>query len=1439
MEEVRISDWPEPPGSHAWLPAYGFQHDLLDKDDYFGTNGDNGSTHALYLETIVEETSDDLRSERSSAATWLSDSDADSVIHVRGTAGSECDSESEREWACPAKRRRRERDTSPASSGSLSRTSSLAQFESLERSCAAPASPSLSPDSLESPPASPPPARVPPQRTHLSTENLSEDSGYSERSRRPPPPAQRRPPEIAHRPPAAAGSAPCLVAIATRSPSAERRPPRAARALSLPAELDVCAEPRRHAAHRARFRQTFEVSDSLTVSVADLTALDYRGGSRRPRLPPPPPPPRIPRVPPPPPPVEVVVRQPTESPVREPSAGSDSTTESERAFAREMEATARRLDETARRALAESENYDRELSVLTAKRMRDSWGAWDDVLDELRRRMEPSSPSPSPPRTPSPDPIREPAFTSTPLRSAGDARVRSTPELRARATPHRETPEELRASLQLVPPQLPDSAPPVRSVSAGSKGVTFSPVVAEVSWRETSASTTESETTSSDDAADAEVEVIVEGASEEARAPAAEHAAAMAEAGARAPRSRIAGFLSRFANFRFSGRKEKKPRGAGANGRPTVGIVQSADAGQGPRAAAAGPQYVRIPLKEEGVSRATAPPVAGGVAHKPPRPRPPPAPAPGVLETDVDTQRTVLHARSLLALAPPDQRTPRPHKSMEFLLDKESAQTVQPPENELQKNSDRVLSEHELRVQRSLQKLNVPEWYKNAPAAREGFLLRKRLSDASASATRWGGLNSKTTSLGSLGGANAQPPPPQLSPHTTSFGRWSTSRLNSNQTSPCSSTRSSIRGASPLCSPSARSSFSARQPYLGWRSQERLNSTPRTPHERLASSLLQQSVSSKASEEIQTSIKEVTSAIVHYVSGLEPANGDIDTQPSPRSSQKLYWLESSFVGTKPLDSPQTPLVVSESLPPPHPRPPSSLRLDHRAAPDWQDSQRSLNLGITRPSPGSTTLEDVLDSLLGLPSHTARIPTPQPSPRKSSSPYYFMGGKSPRYEQLASSGHSSGSPVSRFVSTPSEGPSSFTDPSPDHDRPGKDTVDTTATMQESRRPRSAQGDHSRRRSEPYAQASISLDRRTSLDAATLRPAETPLTHHDSKASLISLQTENSTDDAFVKCKYPKCLSKAPISDAKRHYKTCHNCTTMYCSKECRRAHWEKHRKVCLHSRASALCRQIISAAKEDADSLHQISTIAHKGYLALGRGVVKVFFTSPESAEKFTTHGFQYLSEPEFVKWTSLQPNEMGVELYTEVVKLCKAYNPETRVILYVAVCIISEVPTKGAVKWERQMVSRCAKLRLSKTVSAAIQEQNRRRHRRDSKSTPEDRETLILTSKFNNTGEKNAASAHKFREICFQNISNELESRGVNLKKHFPEVYSRLGAYVDGTSDRFIPMTIYPKDVTSGKSFMCIIIPDSEVDSTTPVDGKVTTVDVGVDRSKHQLSTPM
>lgn len=277
---------------------------------------------------------------------------------------------------------------------------------------------------------------------------------------------------------------------------------------------------------------------------------------------------------------------------------------------------------------------------------------------------------------------------------------------------------------------------------------------------------------------------------------------------------------------------------------------------------------------------------------------------------------------------------------------------------------ERVMSEHELRVQRSLQKLNVPDWYKQSQVPKEGFLLRKNHSNRE---TRWQGTTtgsgSKTTSLSSLGSSTNQSPLVlSPTPQNQPFVRWSTSKLNSTASSPCASTRSSFNARQPngSISPSSlRNSFSYRQPYLGWRSQERLT-RPKTPAERLANTLITTTTNhhhqdnnirneSEENPEIQTSIKEVTSAIVHYVrSGLKPepeqdnntlSDDNVSQRSrslSPRGSQKLYWLESSFVGTRPLDSPQTPVTLSESqdntsATPVHHQPPSSLKLDLQSA----------------------------------------------------------------------------------------------------------------------------------------------------------------------------------------------------------------------------------------------------------------------------------------------------------------------------------------------------------------------------------------------------------------------------------------------------------------------------------------------------------------------------
>lgn len=116
-------------------------------------------------------------------------------------------------------------------------------------------------------------------------------------------------------------------------------------------------------------------------------------------------------------------------------------------------------------------------------------------------------------------------------------------------------------------------------------------------------------------------------------------------------------------------------------------------------------------------------------------------------------------------------------------------------------------------------------------------------------------------------------------------------------------------------------------------------------------------------------------------------------------------------------------------------------------------------------------------------------------------------------------------------------------------------------------------------------------------------------------------------------------------------------------------------------------------------LHHLSLIARRGYLAHGRGAVKCFFPCPEAAERFLSEGLGALGEPTYVCWPDLLPSEMGAQMYAELVKMCKVYNPEGKLVLYVSVCVVSEAPAAGAVKWERQLVSRCAKMRLSKGVT--------------------------------------------------------------------------------------------------------------------------------------------
>lgn len=353
------------------------------------------------------------------------------------------------------------------------------------------------------------------------------------------------------------------------------------------------------------------------------------------------------------------------------------------------------------------------------------------------------------------------------------------------------------------------------------------------------------------------------------------------------------------------------------------------------------------------------------------------------------------------------------------------------------------------------------------------------------------------------------------------------------------------------------------------------------------------------------------------------------------------------------------------------------------------------------------------------------------------------------------------------------------------------------------------------------------------------------------SILLEATSETTANGLFRCRFPKCENAATALDAKKNYKSCHNCSHLYCSRDCRRLHWEKgHRRACLQSRVSVLCRQVLSSCKDDPDTLKHLSLLARRGFLAQGRGVVRLLFRSPENAEIFIKHGFQSLGEVSYVRWPDLMPSEMGAELYSELLRLSIEYKPDGKMLIYVAICVVSEAPgasTSAPVKWERQLVSRCAKLKLDRSIvndkSLFVTNSSAPMSLNTNASSYIMGGTHIVKQEFNtdvliltfNSADKNT---QKSREIIMANVQQTLQDKGINLRKHFPEVYQRLNNYVEGLSS-FMPVTIHPRDNITGRPFVCIIFPQSDADKIKmlPRQGetghdRVQTIDVGIERTQ-------
>lgn len=290
---------------------------------------------------------------------------------------------------------------------------------------------------------------------------------------------------------------------------------------------------------------------------------------------------------------------------------------------------------------------------------------------------------------------------------------------------------------------------------------------------------------------------------------------------------------------------------------------------------------------------------------------------------------------------------------------------------------------------------------------------------------------------------------------------------------------------------------------------------------------------------------------------------------------------------------------------------------------------------------------------------------------------------------------------------------------------------------------------------------------------------------------------------VACRRYGCGRVAPEASARLRFKTCHNCSHTYCSRECRREHWDSHKRACAVQRVGGLLRRVVARVRSDTAAL---STAARRGYKAQGRGVVRLLFHSIDAAEAYCAGEVAVGTGPGqelvFVRLADLPAGELGGSLHEDLTRLCNTYNPRTRAVTLVVLEVLSEAPSDdGVVMWERQLVSRVFKVHLF------------REDQLDSCDS-----TLVLVG---------ALAAHVgARSAVLRNIIRAVGERGVDLRdEEQADAFLCVKDFVDGRG--LVPITV-ELQLRGGGHLLVVLVPHvpADTDATSTATDNTVTVNV-------------
>lgn len=246
----------------------------------------------------------------------------------------------------------------------------------------------------------------------------------------------------------------------------------------------------------------------------------------------------------------------------------------------------------------------------------------------------------------------------------------------------------------------------------------------------------------------------------------------------------------------------------------------------------------------------------------------------------------------------------------------------------------------------------------------------------------------------------------------------------------------------------------------------------------------------------------------------------------------------------------------------------------------------------------------------------------------------------------------------------------------------------------------------------------------------------------------------------------------------------------------------------------------------------MSRAARTGYIQKGRGSVVILFSCLEKADQFLKEGLGCLENPlAYISFSEIEESRLLGEQAFELLDLCRNYNPEIKYILEVIVVGSDQgAQTKGE---EFTAVKKCGKLRLAAghaTIKSKKSKQKKQDHSEnnsgftnsvteklaekdeyDINSNKENTDNTLILTPVPGADFTENMNERKSREIWFTNIQSKLRDRGISLRHEYSNVYKTLCTYVSDQTE-FAPITLFPVDKKTGKSFMCLIMPNSEPD---------------------------